>query len=117
MALHPYMEWIPIKKKQIHVRNSKQALNHGLVLKKVHRVITFNQVTLLKLYTDMNTDIKKKKQKMILKNMIFEVDEQSSFWKQFWKNSGETVMIFKRKQKKITQIDLKLLIINKNINN
>ena len=27
----------------IHIRNLKQALNHGLVLKKVHGVITFNQ--------------------------------------------------------------------------
>ena len=27
----------------IHIRNLKQALNHGFVLKKVHRVIKFNQ--------------------------------------------------------------------------
>ena len=27
----------------IHTRNLKQALNHGLILKKVHRVIKFNQ--------------------------------------------------------------------------
>ena len=27
----------------IHVRNLKQALNHGLVLEKLHRVIKFNQ--------------------------------------------------------------------------
>ena len=27
----------------VHIRNSKQALNHRLVLKKVHRMITFNQ--------------------------------------------------------------------------
>ena len=26
----------------IHIRNLKQTLNHGLVLKKVHRVIKFN---------------------------------------------------------------------------
>ena len=27
----------------IHIRNLKQALNQGLVLKKVHKVIKFNQ--------------------------------------------------------------------------
>ena len=27
----------------IHIRVLKQALNHGLVLRKVHRVIQFNQ--------------------------------------------------------------------------
>ena len=27
----------------IHMRNLKQALNHGLVLKKVHKIIKFNQ--------------------------------------------------------------------------
>ena len=27
----------------VHMRNLKQALNHELVLKKVHRVIKFNQ--------------------------------------------------------------------------
>ena len=32
----------------IHIRNLKQALNHGLVLKKFHRVIIFNQNAWLK---------------------------------------------------------------------
>ena len=27
----------------IHIRNLKQALNHGLILKNVHRVVKFNQ--------------------------------------------------------------------------
>ena len=31
----------------IHIRNLKQALNHGLVLKNVHRVIKFNQTAWL----------------------------------------------------------------------
>ena len=31
-----------------------QALNHGLILKKVHRVIKFNQKAWLKPYIDMN---------------------------------------------------------------
>ena len=32
----------------IHLRNLKQLLNHRLVLKKVHRVVKFNQEVLLK---------------------------------------------------------------------
>ena len=38
-----------------HIRALKQALNHGLILKKVHRVIQFNQEPWLKPYTEMNT--------------------------------------------------------------
>ena len=34
----------------IHMRNLKQALNYGLILRKVHRVINFNQNAWLKLY-------------------------------------------------------------------
>ena len=41
----------------IHIRNLKQALNHGLILKKVHRVIKFNQKDLFKPYIDMNTKL------------------------------------------------------------
>ena len=38
----------------------KQALNHGLIFKKVQRVIQFNQEAWLKEYIDMNTELKKK---------------------------------------------------------
>ena len=38
-----------------HISSLKQALNHGLILKKVHRVIKFNQRAWLKEYIDMNT--------------------------------------------------------------
>ena len=41
----------------IHIKNLKPVLNHGLVLKKVNRVIKFNQNTLLIPYIDMNTDL------------------------------------------------------------
>ena len=47
------------KKHDIHIRALKQALNHGLVLKKVHRVIQFNQKAWLKPYTEMNTKLRK----------------------------------------------------------
>ena len=36
----------------------KQALNHGSILKKVHRVIQFNQEAWLKPYIDMNTKLR-----------------------------------------------------------
>ena len=45
----------------IHIRNARQALNHGLVLKKVQRAIKFNQKAWLKSYTEMNTELKKSK--------------------------------------------------------
>ena len=43
----------------VHIRSLKQALNHGLILKKVHRVIQFNQKAWLKEYIDMNTELRK----------------------------------------------------------
>ena len=43
----------------IHIRALKQALNHGLILKRVHRVIQFNQEAWLKPYIDMNTKLRK----------------------------------------------------------
>ena len=48
-----------IKKYVVHIRALKQALNHGLILKKVHRVIQFNQTAWLKPYIDMNTKLRK----------------------------------------------------------
>ena len=53
--LHDKREYV------IHVRNLKQALSHGLTLKKVHRFIEFNQKAWLKPYIDMNTELRKKK--------------------------------------------------------
>ena len=42
------------------MRNLRQALNHGLVLKKVYKVMKFNQNAWLKPYIDMNTDLRAK---------------------------------------------------------
>ena len=43
----------------VHIRALKQALNHGLILKRVHKVIQFNQKAWLKPYIDMNTKLRK----------------------------------------------------------
>ena len=51
----------------IHIRALKQAINHGLKLTNVHRIIQFDQEAWLKPYIDMNTDLRKQA-KMILKN-------------------------------------------------
>ena len=51
--LHVKTEYI------IHIRNLKQALNHGLVLKKLQRIDKFNQNAWLKPYIDMDTDLRK----------------------------------------------------------
>ena len=44
----------------IRVRNLKRSLNQGLFLKKVHKVIKFNQKAWLKRYIDMNAELRKK---------------------------------------------------------
>ena len=44
----------------VHIRALKQALMHGLKLKKVHKVLQFNQKAWLKPYIEMNTELRKK---------------------------------------------------------
>ena len=51
--LHDKTEYV------IHLRNLKQALNQEVGLKKVHKVIKFNQNAWLEPYIDMNTDLRK----------------------------------------------------------
>ena len=61
----------------IHIRALKQALNHGLILKRVHRVIQFNQEAWLKPYIDMNTKLRK--------------EAKSEFEKDFFKLMNKSV--------------------------
>ena len=62
----------------IHIRNLKQALNHGLVLKKGYRMIKFNQNAQLKTYIDTNTNLKTAKNDFgkyffkMMNNVIFQ---------------------------------------------
>ena len=65
--LHDKKEYV------IHVRNLKEALNHGLVLQKVHGTVKFNQKVWLKSYIDMNTE--QKNAKSDFEKKIFQDDE------------------------------------------
>ena len=63
----------------VHINALKQALNQGLILKKVHRVIQFNWKAWLKPYTDMNTEIRKEAKNdfkkdffKLMNNFVFE---------------------------------------------
>ena len=63
----------------VHIRSLKQALNHGLIVKKVHRVIQFNQEAWLKSYIVMNTELRKEAKNYfekdffkLMNNAIFE---------------------------------------------
>ena len=47
------------KKYVVHIKSLKQALNHGLKLKEIHRIIKFNQKAWLKPYINMNTKLRK----------------------------------------------------------
>ena len=63
----------------IHMTNLKQALNHGLVLKKVHTLTKFNQKAWLKPYIDMNTERDKKEDKKLFQKILFQINELFSF--------------------------------------
>ena len=50
--------WFDKKNYAVHMRALKQALNHSLVLKRVHRVIKFNQKAWLIPNIDVNNKLK-----------------------------------------------------------
>ena len=72
--LHDKTEYV------IHMRNLKQTLNHGLILRKVNRVIKFNQKAWLKPYIDMNTKVKQKAKKNSEKD-FFKLMNNAAFGK------------------------------------
>ena len=49
------------KKYVVHIKSLKQALNHGLKLKRVHRIIEFSQKAWFKPYIDMNMNTELRK--------------------------------------------------------
>ena len=69
----------------------KKSLNHGLVLKNVHRVIKFNQKPWLKPYIKVITELRKKTQNDF-KNKFFKLIINPVF--------GKTLESLKKKKKK-----------------
>ena len=68
------------KKYVAHINTLKQALNHGLKFKKIHRVIEFNQEAWFKHYIDMNTELRKEAKKDFDKD-LFKLMNNSVFGK------------------------------------
>ena len=64
----------------VHIRSLKETLNHGLILKKVHRAIQFNQDAWLKEYIDMNTELRKHSRNDLEKD-FFKLMNNSAFGK------------------------------------
>ena len=64
----------------IHVYALKQALNHGLLLKKVYEVISFRQEAWLKPYIAMNTALRTKAKNYFEKN-YFKLKNNSAYGK------------------------------------
>ena len=64
----------------IHIYALKQALNHGLILKKVHAVISFNHAAWLKPYIDMNTELRTQAKNDFEKNYL-KLKNNSAFGK------------------------------------
>ena len=64
----------------------KQALNHGLILKKAYRVIQFNQKAWLKPYIDMNTKLR--------------IEAKNDFEKDFFKLMNNSVFGKKKTMEK-----------------
>ena len=91
-----------IKKNVVHIRLLKQALNHGLIFKKVHRVIRLNQEAWLKPYIEVN--------------IKFKTEAKNDFKKDFFKLMNNS--FFGKTMKNVRKHrDIKLVTTDKRRNN
>ena len=63
-----------------NIGNLKQALNLGLILKKLHKLIKFNQTAWLKPYINMNTKLRQKEKNNFEKDFLKQMNI-AVFWK------------------------------------
>ena len=71
-----------IKRLVANLYNKKElVLNPGLLLRKVHKIIKFDQEVLLKPYIDMNTELRKNGKKKIWKTIFFKWMNKTVFKK------------------------------------
>ena len=91
----------------MHIRALKQALNHGLILKKVHRLIQFNQEEWLKPYIHMNTKFKNRSKNDFEKD-FFKLMNNAAF--------GKTMeSVRKHRDVKLVTIDKRSIRIEPNL--
>ena len=86
-----------------------KTLNHGLVLKKVHRVIQFNQKAWLEPYIKINTDLRKIARNGFEKN-FFKLINNSVFGKttESVRKHGDIKLITNRQEEKLFSIRTRL---------
>ena len=88
-----------IKKEYVvHIRTLKQPLNHGLMLKKVHTVVQFNEKSWLIPYIEMNTKLR--------------TEAKNNFEKDFFK----LMNVFGKTMENIRSRDIKLATTDKKRN-
>ena len=69
---------------KVYYKNLEYYLKLGLKVKKVHRILTFDEKPFLKEYIDVNTELRKKSKNDLEKD-LFKLMNNAIFGKKAWK--------------------------------